>query len=98
VQKLSLAFDLVAMTNEPLDLGMSNLVWRLTINMPTRYIRNVSDRSVINMAKKRNFRVISDKFNAYITCTYAISSSKKYNNSARSASIRDGLEICALRK
>jgi hypothetical protein len=55
----------------------------------------VNNQTIMNMAKKRNFKVISEKSNVCITFAYAISYSKKYNNnSASSASVREGLEIC----
>ena len=45
VRIFSLAFDLVAVSNEPFCLGMSNLVRRLTITMLTRYAANDSEQS-----------------------------------------------------
>jgi hypothetical protein len=37
-----LAFELLATTNEPLELGMGSLVWRQAINISTPYVRNIS--------------------------------------------------------
>jgi hypothetical protein len=61
MRKFSFAFDLMATTNEILELRMCNLVWQSTKNttLITKDMLFVSQ--VINMPMVENFEVKADK-------------------------------------
>jgi hypothetical protein len=60
-----LAFDLMTTSNEPYELGMSNMVHIWIINIPTNYIWNIIyERKIANGTKMTKFEVMSGTFNA----------------------------------
>jgi hypothetical protein len=57
--KSILVYGLIAVTNELLETGMSNFMWRYVINIPANYVRNFfCILTVANVTAVQTFQII----------------------------------------
>jgi hypothetical protein len=69
VRNLYLVFDIMAITNEPLELDVWNLAWSKIVIVPTNSEWNTVYKSrITNMAMVRIFEIMTDKFNLDRIC------------------------------